>query len=430
MRFDSPSGKVHMIRPIVSILVSAALFSAAITVIGQGANAALSGTIVDPSGAAVEGVTLTLQNTQTGIDLKTSSNETGVYQFGSVQPGRYRLTAEQRGFQTVVYQDLILEVTAQINLPLSLKLAPVAQTLEVTADLRLATSGASPGTLLKENQVRDLPISSRDVLDFVGTQPGIVKSDSNNGTNYNLSGARRLAVSVKVDGFIVQHQIDNNGVSSVFPTSPDLIAEMRIVTSPADAELGRGSGQVVMSTRSGNNVFHGSVFESHRNTALNANSFFNNQRGDPRDSLIRNQFGGRLGGPIIRNKTFFHFLYDGQREVTKRPPANTALVYTEAARQGIFRFFPGVINGNYNAAVPTVDINGNPVRPPSATGDLQSVSVFGRDPARMTADPTGTVQSIMNLIPLPNNFRFGDGLNVAGYTWSRRATADRDQFNT
>src|SRR5688572_10375363 len=140
-----------MIRPIVSILVSAALFSAAITVIGQGANAALSGTIVDPSGAAVAGVTLTLQNTQTGVDLKTSSNETGVYRFGSVQPGRYRLIAEQRGFQIVIYNDLNLEIAAQINLPLPLTLAPVAQTVEVTADLRLATRSASVGTLLKEN---------------------------------------------------------------------------------------------------------------------------------------------------------------------------------------------------------------------------------------------------------------------------------------
>jgi hypothetical protein len=409
----------------VSILASTALFSAA-TAMGQ-ANAALSGTIVDPSGAALADVTLTLQNTQTGVDLKTSSNETGVYQFGSVQPGRYRLTAERRDF-SVVYQDLILEVSAQINLPLALKLAPVTGAVEVTADLRLATSTASVGTLIKEIQVMDLPISDRDVLGLVDTQPGIVKSDSNNGTNYNLSGAPRYSVNVTADGFPVKDQIGNNGVSSVIYLSPDLIEQVRIVTSPADAELGRGSGQVQVSTRSGKNEFHGSVFELHRNTALNANTFFNNQRGDPRDFLIRNQFGGRLGGPIIHNKTFFHFLYDGQREVTKTP--TTALVYTQLARQGTFRFFPGVNNGNFNAAVPTVDIDGNPVKPPTATGDLQTISVFGRDPARMTADPTGTVQSMMNLIPLPNNFRVGEGLNTAGHTWSLRATADRDQFNT
>ncbi|HET9220422.1 MAG TPA: TonB-dependent receptor [Terriglobia bacterium] len=415
-----------MIRAVLGILITASL--SASVAIGQGANAVLSGTIVDPSGAALVDVQLTLENTQTGLGLKTSSNEAGVYQFRSIQPGRYRLTAERQDFQTVIYPDLLLEVSAQMDLPLSMKLAQITNAVEIAADLRLATSTASVGTLIQDQQVRDLPISERDVLRLVDTQPGITKSDSNNGTNYNLSGARRNAVNVTADGFPVKDQIGNNGVSSVIYLSPDLIEQVRIVTSPADAELGRGSGQVQVSTRSGQNAFHGSVFESHRNTSLNANTFFNNQRGDPRDFLIRNQFGGRLGGPIVKNKTFFHFLYDGQREVTKTP--TTPLVYTETARQGIFRFFPGVVNGNFNAAVPTVDINGNPVKPSTATGDLQSISVFGRDPARMVPDPTGIVPEMMSFSPLPNNFRFGDGLNTAGYTWSRRATADRDQFNT
>src|SRR4030095_4181916 len=150
---------------------------------------------------------------------------------------------------------------------------------------------------------------------------------------------------------------------------------------------------------------------------LNSNTFFNNQRGDPRDFLIRNQFGGRLGGPIVKNRTFFHFLYDVQREVTKN--STTSIAYTAAARLGVFRFFPGVQNGNFNAAVPTVDINGNPVRPAAATGELQSISVFGRDSLRPAMDPTGTVQRLLDRIPPPNNFRVGDGLNTAGYTWSR-----------
>jgi hypothetical protein len=415
-----------MIRAVLSILITASLSGA--VAIGQGANAVLSGTIVDPSGAAMVGVRLTLENTQTGLGLKTSSNETGVYQFRSVQPGRYRLTAERQDFQTVVYPDLLLEISAQIDLPLSMKLAQITNATEVAANLRIATSTASVGTLIQDQQVQDLPISDRNVLGLVDTQPGITKSDTNNGTNYNFSGARRNSSNVTADGFPVKNQIGNPGIESVIYLSPDLVEQVRIVTSPADAELGRGSGQVQVSTRSGQNAFHGSVFESHRNTSLNANTFFNNQRGDPRDFLIRNQFGGRLGGPIVRNKTFFHFLYDGQREVTKTP--TTPLVYTETARQGTFRFFPGVVNGNFNAAVPTIDINGNPVKPQVATGDLQSISVFGRDPARMVPDPTGIVHEMMSFSPLPNNFRFGDGLNTAGYTWSRRATADRDQFNT
>src|SRR5262249_55501053 len=156
----------------------------------------------------------------------------------------------------------------------------------------------------------------------------------------------------------VMEQHINQGVNSVIMTSTDLIQEVRVVTSAADAEYGRGSGQVMMLTRSGTNEFHGSVFESHRDTALNANTWFNNLQGIPRNTLIRNQFGARLGGPIIKNKTFFHFLYDAQREVTKNSVTNTTL--TQTARNGIFRFYPGVVNGNANSQVPTVAVDGTP----------------------------------------------------------------------
>src|SRR5204863_6831327 len=153
--------------------------------------------------------------------------------------------------------------------------------------------------------------------------------------------------------------------------------EVRFVPSPANAEFGRGSGQVQILTRSGTNEFHGSVFESHRNTVLNANTWFNNLRGDPRNILLRNQFGARLGGPIVKNKTFFHFLYDAQRQVTKNTVTNT--VYTDLARQGFYRYYPGARNANYNAGagIRTVDINGNPEQPAAATGGLVSLNVFG-----------------------------------------------------
>jgi len=169
----------------------------------------------------------------------------------------------------------------------------------------------------------------------------------------------------------------------------DRIQEFRVVTSPADVELGRGSGQVVLLSRSGTNAFHGSLFEEHRNTALNANNYFNNLRAQDREALIRNQYGGRVGGPIFKNRTFFHFHFEGLRQRSQN--SVTSVVYTETARRGLFRFYPGAINANALAARPTVDLNGNPVRPSMATGDLQTMSVFGRAPLRPVADPTGGV---------------------------------------
>src|SRR5947199_2976327 len=204
----------------------------------------------------------------------------------------------------------------------------------------------------------------------------------------------------------------NLSVNSMTMTSVDDIEEVRETTSPVDEQFGRGTGQVELLSRSGTNEFHGNLHEFHRNTALDANNWFNNLRGDPRDPLIWNQFGGGLGGPIIRQRTFFYGTYEGVRIHTAE--AVTASTYTETARQGVFRFFPDVQNGNANASVPTVDLTGKPVRPASATGDLQTFSVFGKDFNRRGFDPTGTVQNLMTFMPLPNYFRFGDGRNIAG----------------
>src|SRR5207244_206472 len=158
--------------------------------------------------------------------------------------------------------------------------------------------------------------------------------------------------------------------------SPDLVDEVRIIVAPADAETGRGSGQIQMSTRSGTNEVHGSLFWVNRNSKLSANSWNNNFLGVGKDYYNGNQFGGRVGGPIVKNKTFFFFLFDGQRFMAKSNFIGTVL--TDQARQGIFRYFPGVQNGNIVTNTPTVDRNGNPVRPAAATGDLASFSVFAR----------------------------------------------------
>ena len=137
--------------------------------------------------------------------------------------------------------------------------------------------------------------------------------------------------------------------------------EVRVITAPVDAEAGRGSGQVQMSTRSGTNQFRGAVFWTNQNSALDANTWFNNFNGAEKTWENRNQFGGRLGGPIIKNKTFFFFLYDGQRFLTRDSVVGNVL--TPEARQGIFRYFPGVQSGNAISTTPTVDRR-NGFRPP------------------------------------------------------------------
>jgi len=396
----------------------------------QSTDAVLSGTVTDPSGSAVPQAVVAALNVKTGVAQQTATNQAGIYLFAALQPGVYRLTAEYAGFRKYVLNEVLLEVGARISLNLALEIGAVSESVEVvaTAQTTLGYNTSSVGSVIGGQRLLDLPLVSRNALALTATQAGVV------GDNFN--GARIGTLNISLDGINVQDNRINVGVSSPIFTSVDRIEEFRIITSPADAEFGRGSGQIQMITRSGTNQFHGSLFNLHRNTVMTANTWFNNQRGrdsltgepvSPRNILILNQYGGRVGGPLVRNRTFFHFLFEAERQRTRN--SVTATTYTATGRQGLYRFFPGVRNANANAAVPTVDLSGNPARPAQATGDLQTASVFGRDPNRMAADRTGVVQRMLDLMPLPNNFRFGDGLNTAGYTWSRRTGGDFDKFS-
>jgi hypothetical protein len=395
-------------------------------------NATLGGTVSDPSKALIPGVTVTSTNTQTGIVTTTITNETGSYNFPSLQSGTYRVSAQLPGFQTQTYNDVALGVSQQVRLNFTLEVARQAQTVEVAVspDTLIATTSSSIGAVLPEYKVRDLPLATRNVLDLIGTTPGTQGS--------NFAGGRLTQLNTTRDGIPVSDGRYDVGAATTTYVSPDLVDEIKVVVAPADAETGRGSGQIQMSTRSGTNDFRGSLFWTNRNSKLSANSWNNNFQGVGKNYYNGNQFGGRVGGPIFQNKTFFFFLYDGQRYLSKA--FFNGLVLTEQAREGNFRFFPGVQNGNALSNVPTVDRSGLPVRPATATGDLQTVSLYNRDPNRLTIDNSGWVRTLISKMPLPNDYTTGDGLNTAGIRWLRRIEGEdstngdgndnnRDQYN-
>lgn len=401
-----------------------------LVLIAQSPDAALTGTISDASTAAVPQARVTATNQATGVASSTVSNDAGVYVFPSLPPGEYTLRAEKGGFRPFAYQDVKLEIGARLSLNVTLTVGDVAQSVEVSAqaETQLALESASVGGVLNGKFIEELPIPGRSAFSLLRTQAGVV--------NDNVSGTRIGSLNISLDGVNVQDQRLNQGVSSPIFMSTDKVAEFRVISSPADAEYGRGSAQIQMLTRSGTNRFGGSLFWTHRNTILNANNWFNNQRGNdpvtgellsPRDVLIRNQYGGRFGGPIRRNRTFFHFVYDGQK--IRERTAVTQTVLTETARDGLLRFFPGARNGNFDSLNPVVDLAGNPVRPRNATGALQTVSLFNLDPNRARPDASGTIGKLLALTPLPNNFRAGDGLNTAGYSWSRPGAQNLWQAN-
>src|SRR5438874_1644377 len=299
----------------------------------QSTNATLGGTVSDSTRALIPGVSVTATNTQTGIVTTIVTNETGAYQFASLQTGIYKVTAELPGFQTQVYNNVALGVSQQVRLNFTLQIGTQAQSVEVSvaADTLIATTSSSVGSVLPEYKLRDLPLSTRNALDLVATTAGTQGS--------SFAGSRTVGVNTVRDGVPVSDGRYDVGVSASTYVSPDLVEEVRVIVAPADAEMGRGTGQVQMATRSGTNQFHGSLFWSNRNSALNANSWGNNFNRVGKDYKNGNQFGARLGGPIVKNKTFFFFLGEGQCFITRQ--YFTGSVLTAQARQGIFRFFPG-----------------------------------------------------------------------------------------
>src|SRR5262249_8740038 len=182
-------------------------------------------------------------------------------------------------------------------------------------------------------------------------------------------------VNTTRDGINVSAGRFEDGAWSLTYTSPDLVEEVKVVVAPVDAQTSRGSGQVSLVTRSGTNQIRGSVFWANHNSALDASSWFNNFNSVAKNYDNRNQYGARVGGPIVKNKTFFFALFEGQRDLKVENFAGTTL--TDMARQGIFRYFPGVDNANASSANPSVGRNGIPTPPAGATGPLSAIDLFG-----------------------------------------------------
>jgi hypothetical protein len=442
----------------------------------------ISGTVADPTGALIPGVTVTSTNTQTGVVTTVVSNESGAYNFASLQPGSYKVGAELPGFQIRTYDNVTLGTSDQIRLNFTLTVANVAQSVEVSVDAQalLTTTSSSIGEVLSERRVQDLPMVRQDVLDLVRIMPGM-RVDPFGDQFSAFTGLPTNTINTTRDGLSVT-DTRNNVLSGTTTMNPDLIGEVRVILSPVDAEFGRGNGQVQVLTRSGTNQFKGAAVWNIRNTALSANSWLNNSNKDPLtgkwsptpiDWRNTNQYTVSAGGPIVKNKTFFFALWD--QNISRTRTIVTTPVLTDSARQGIFRYFD-----NYNGAdahfVPSpfpmtassatyavTDLLGNPLAPPKNpdgspyTGSLRCFSVFGNvkldgslftptdcpggiavpapagqawDALRPTADQTGYIRRLLVAMPHANYFYQGstalagttvDGLNVAAFRWTRSA---------
>ena len=413
-----------------------------------GINATLSGVASDSSGALIPGVSVTATNTATGVVSSALTNEGGTYRYPSLQPGAYEVKASLPGFQTQTFR-LTLGTAQQIQQNFTLQVGNVATTVDVSAapDELLTAAAASVSSVLAAQQIVDLPLVGRNVMDLVTqTMPGVVGDGQASTTFAGVTTNGAANIGISMDGVTMNTGRHTQGLKTSFFVAPDMIDEIRVVLAPVDAE-GRGAAQIQMRARSGGNQFHGAATWNLRNSALNANSWAANRLATSTPVWYnRHQSTVSLGGPIIKNKTFFFVLYD--RNDQRQKENIDALVLTPTARQGLFRYFPGVNNGNADATAsgtgatriaPVVDKLGNPLdwtQIPGATGPMRTFNVFGDslnpgDPSRTGMDPTGLIQSIIDKMPLPNAYdgagtiggNVVDGLNTAVHRWVRRTVA-------
>jgi hypothetical protein len=275
--------------------------------------AAIAGVVTDPTGAVIPGASVSLQNPSTNTSYQAETNSVGSYLILNVQPGPgYKVTFSREGFTAVTVTDVYLNVNSTRTQNATLKVGATAQTVEVSAALEsvtLNTTDATIGNSIEVPYLNGLPVQNRDSPSALFyQQPGTTLSGS-------VTGSRTDQSNVTVDGLDVNDIFTGNFGSIAANAPVDSVQEFRGVTAGQSADFGKGGGgQYSLITKSGTNKFHGNLNAYHRDTQTTANSWFNNNAGVPRPKLIRNQFGGNIGGPIKRDKAFFFFNWDSRRD--------------------------------------------------------------------------------------------------------------------
>lgn len=311
----------------------------------QEATGKVVGTILDQQGAVIQGATVIVTNTATGVPSTGVSDKNGYFEVPNLPIGTYNVTVEQQGFEKTITQAKELQINQTLRFNITMKVGSTNQSVTVEAQVSgVETENPTVGGTVIGPEIQEAPLNGRNVLDLALLQPGVIPANPTVG-GFGIGGGRMDSITYLLDGGLNNDLLDN-GV--VYNPNPDTIAEFRVLTSNYTAEYGRnGAGVISVVTKSGTNHIHGSAFDYVRNGDFNANTFFNNLNDIPRDTLRRNQFGGTVGGPITiphvvsgHDKLFFFIAFQGQRQ----SDAQTSL--------DIPTFTPPEAGGDFSHAVP------------------------------------------------------------------------------
>ncbi|MEW6730214.1 MAG: TonB-dependent receptor [Acidobacteriota bacterium] len=292
-----------------------------LAVLAQGGTGTISGVITDQSGATLAGAPLVVTSEATGLTREVVADESGNFSVTLLPPGRYQLKAAVEGFKTVLLTDVVVNITQTSTVKIVLEPASVSEVVTVTAEPSLVQSETVQlGRVIDERNISQLPLATRNFQQLLALSPGASANLSNNtelgrgDATISVNGQRTTSNNVRING-VDANSVGTNSTPNIAVPATDSLQEFIVQTSLYDASQGRNAGgNVEAITKSGSNSLHGNFYEFFRNRALNANDFFLSGAGQRKPVLTRNQFGVTLGGPIVRDRTFFFVSYQGTRE--------------------------------------------------------------------------------------------------------------------
>ncbi len=385
---------------LLAVVLSFALFTAH----AQQNTGRIAGSVVDATGAAIPGATVQLILDDGGLVASTVTTAEGLFRFTAIQPRTYSLVIEASGFSKQILKELKVEPGREASLAaVKMEVKGQTETMEVSAVAQtVQTTNAENSTTITTEQIRRLPMLNRSPLALIATQAGVTY---NNRTSTIINGQRPSFSNVTVDGMNVQDNYIRTNALDFLPNLLllDQVAEVTVLTSNSSAAVGGGSSQVIFTTPSGSNSYHGSLYWSNRNKSFSANTWFNNVDGIARPPYNQNQGGGRLGGPILKDKLFFYSNYEAFR--LHQQSTGNRTILTSDARNGIFTYR-------------------------TTAGSVQKVNVLQAAGVQANSAIAALLQKVPGADKI-NNYRNGDsseGLlrNTAGYSYTLRYNRIRD----
>ncbi len=301
------------------LFIGGALLAGTATAQSQATTGNIEGRVLDPQAAVISGAIVTATSQQTGLEKSATADDDGNYRLILLPPGAYTVRVSGGGFAPAELRDVVVTVGGKTALDLTLSVGGTSESITVTSEAPVVeTTRTSVASVINERNIENLPVNGRNFLDFATLTPGVIR-DPTRGGDLSVGGQKGTLNSLQVDG------ADNNntffgqsfgrtGTRPPYQFSEESVQEFQVNQNGFSAEFGRAGGAVInVVTKSGTNDFHGGLFEYFRDEALNSNTPVLTARGRNRPSSQINQFGGRFGGPIVKNRAFFFFTYDGQR---------------------------------------------------------------------------------------------------------------------